>query len=162
MLGLGCCVLVASAAGQEYCVACTQPPAIYRCVIDGAKPGGHQPLPTLCVMAMTKEGSHAACSVKGGTVFDCNGPVKRVPWAAYNAGAAEPKPNAAAPAAKQPDGPPRTVEEMVKRANDKTAEQLKQANDKVKSQTEAVGQGAGEAARKTWACIASLFTRCGE
>ena len=141
-------------------MACTEPPAVYRCVIDGAKPGGRHPLQTLCVVAMTKEGRHAACSVKGGTVFDCNGPVKRVPWAAYNSGATEPI--ADAPAAEKGDQPPRTVEEALKRANDKTAEQLKQANEKIKSQAQSVGQGVGEAAKKTWACISSLFTRCGE
>jgi hypothetical protein len=160
MLGLGCCLLTVPAAGQEYCVACTQPPAVYRCVIDGAKPGGRHPLQTLCVIAMTKEGGHAACSVKGGTVFDCNGPIKRVLWAAHNAGTAEPA--APAPAAKTADEPPRTVEEAVKRANAKTAEQLKHANEKITGQAESVGQGFGEASRKTWTCISSLFTRCGQ
>lgn len=160
-LGLGGCALAADATAQEYCVACTEPPAVYRCVVDGAKPGGRHPLQMLCVIAMTKEGRHAACSVKGGTVFDCNGPVKRVPWAAYNT-AVEPTPEAPPPAAKAPGEPPQTVEEMVRRANEKTAEQLRQANEKIKDQAESVGQGLGEATRKTWACISSLFTRCGE
>jgi hypothetical protein len=153
--------MLAEARGQEYCVACKEPPAVYRCVIEGARPGGRQPLQALCVEAMTKEGPHAACGVKGGTVFDCDGPVRRVPWAAPNAAA---KPAAEAPPApaKAPDGPPRTVEEMVKRANPKTAEQPKEANEKAKSQPEALGRGLGEATRKTWQCLSSLFTRCGE
>jgi len=138
-LGLGFCALIARAEGQEFCVACTEPPAVYRCVIEGARPGGRHPLQMLCVIAMTKEGRHAACSVKGGTVFDCNGPVKRVPWAAYNAAAAEPVPDAP-PAAKTSAEPPRTVEEMVKRAN---------------------SQGV-EGASRTWRCISSFFTRCGQ
>lgn len=162
VLGLGCCGLImAEAQGQEYCVACKEPPAVYRCVIEGAHPGGRQPLQALCVEAMTKQGRHAACGVKGGTVFECDGPVRRVPWAAHNAAAkpvGEPPP---APA-KAPDEPPRTVEEMMKRANAKTAEQLKEANEKAKPEAQALGRGFGEATRKTWQCLSSLFTRCGE
>ena len=56
--------LMARAEAQEYCVACTGPSAVYRCIIEGAKPGGSQPLQTLCVTAMTKEGQHAPCNVK--------------------------------------------------------------------------------------------------
>jgi hypothetical protein len=141
-------------AAQEYCVACTEPAAVYRCVVDGAKPGGSQPLQVLCITAMAKEGKHATCGVKGGTVFDCDGPVKRVPWAAYN----EPGPgqepaapaaakSAAKPADKDPNAPPQTVQEMARRANEKTAEQAK---------------ALGNATQKTWRCIASLFTRCGD
>jgi hypothetical protein len=162
VLGLGCCgVTIPQAAAQEYCVACKEPPAVYRCVIEGARPGGRQPLHKLCADAMAKEGRHAACDVKGGTVFDCNGPIKRVPWAAYN-GAANPVAEAPPSPAKAPEGPPRTVEEMVKRANAKAAEQLKEANEKVKSQAQALGHSLGEATRKTWQCLSSLFTRCGE
>jgi hypothetical protein len=160
--GLGCCgVTIAQAEGQEYCVACTEPSAVYRCVIEGARPGGRQPLQMLCLVAMTKEGHHAACSVSTGTVFDCNGPVKRVPWAAYNA-AAEPAPDPAPAAAKDPNEPPRTVEEAIKRANEKTAEQIREANEKMKNQAQALGQGLSDATRKTWRCLSSLFTRCGE
>src|SRR5262245_28196137 len=108
----------------------------------------------LCITAMAKEGQHATCGVKGGTVFDCNGQVKRVPWAAYN----DPSPvqdqakaPAAPPPAKDANEPPATVEEMAKRANQKTAEQAK-----------ALGQSVGDATKKTWNCIASLFTRCGQ
>jgi hypothetical protein len=162
VLGFSICGLAAGAEAQEYCVACTEPPAVYRCVIEGARPGGRHPLQKLCVIAMTKEGRHAACSVKGGTVFDCSGPVKRVPWAAYNT-AVEPAPAAPPRAAKAPPGePPRTVEEMVRRSNEKTAEQLRQANEKIGQDTQSVGQGLGAATRKTWACISSLFTRCGD
>lgn len=142
-------------SAQEYCVACTEPTAVYRCVIEGARPGGSQPLQMLCITAMAKEGRHATCGVKGGTVFDCDGPVKRVPWAAYNdPGPGEREPAKAPPAqaaAKDPKQPPETVEEMARRANEKTAEQAK-----------AFGQTVGDATKKTWRCIASLFTRCGD
>jgi hypothetical protein len=151
--GAAAVVLAGQAAAQEYCVACVEPPAIYRCVIDGAQPGGRQPLQTLCVTAMTKEGRHAGCSLKGGTVFDCNGPVKRVSWAAYNAlpAAAPPPVRKQEPIKQDPAAPPKTVEEMAKRAGDNTADQAK-----------SFGQTVGDTGKKTWRCIASLFTRCGE
>jgi hypothetical protein len=160
--------LVASADAQEYCVTCSAPTATYRCVIEGARPGGKQPLQTLCVTAMTKEGSHAACSVKGGTVFDCKGPVKRVSWAAYNdPGAKEaaqepPKPRPAQSTAPDPNQPPRTVEEMAKRASKKTAEQIEKTGENVKDQVDTLGQKMSDSTKKTWTCIASLFTRCTE
>lgn len=164
------CALTARAEAQEYCVACTGPPAIYRCIIEGARPGGNLPLQTLCTTAMAKEGRHAACNVKGGTVFDCTGPVKRVPWAAYNAPApkgaakeASKLPASETPApADDPNQPPRTVEEMAKRANQKTAEQMKKANEDMKDQVETFGDKVGDSTKKTWRCISSLFTHCTE
>ncbi|MBX9592577.1 MAG: hypothetical protein K2X43_25090 [Hyphomonadaceae bacterium] len=156
------CVLTARAEAQEYCVACTGPTALYRCIIEGARPGGSQPLQTLCATAMAKEGQHAACSVKGGTVFECTGPVKRVPWANYNptapkAPGQEAAPKAQAPAT-DPNQPPKTIEEMAKRANQQTAEQIKKANEDVKGQVDAFNT----TTKKTWQCITSLFTRCNE
>lgn len=159
------------AAAQEYCVACTEPNAVYRCSIDGARPGGGQSLQMLCVTTMAKEGGHATCSVKGGTVFDCNGPLKRIPWVA----AATPdqpeqaqrqavplQPEVAAPQPQPPikQGPPETVVEMAKRANEKTAEQIKQAGENVKDTVKSTGRAIGNASKKTWDCVASFFTRC--
>lgn len=162
--------LAAPASAQEYCVSCTGPPSVYRCIIEGAKPGGKQPLQTLCVTAMIKEGKHSSCALKGGTVFDCNGPIKRVPWAAYNEPGPKgsvpepPKPQASQPKApaSDPDQPPSTIEEMAKRANQKTAEQLKKANEDMKDQVESFGDKVGDSTKKTWRCISSLFTRCTE
>ena len=54
------------------------------------------------------------------------------------------------------------VVELWRVANAKTAEQLKEANEKAKREAQALGRGLGEAARKTWQCLSSLFTRCGE
>jgi hypothetical protein len=150
--------LVGRVAAQEYCVACTEPTAVYRCVIDGARPGGNQPLQMLCLTAMAKEGQHGTCSVKSGTVFDCNGPVKRVPWAAAQELAPQPKTATSPPA--DTSQPPQTVQEMAKRANDKTVEQIKKTNDNLKQGAQSLGDKVGDATKKTWRCISSLFTRC--
>jgi hypothetical protein len=116
----------------------------------------------LCLVAMTREGGHNACSVRGGTVFECDGPVRRVPWAAYNVGPKGEAPGPAPAAARDPEeGPPRTVAEMLARANANTAEQLRQANETVKNQAQALGKGIDDAGKKTWRCLSSLFSRCG-
>ena len=48
--------------------------------------------------------------------------------------------------------------DLAKQANEKTAEQMKKAGDFVKQAGELVKQ----ATKKTWDCVFSLFTRCGE
>ena len=50
---------------------------------------------------------------------------------------------------------------MAKRANEKTAEQFKKANEDIKDRPNARPE-VGDATKKTWRCIASLFTRCTE
>src|SRR5438105_14470922 len=106
LFGVGLGSLVMSAAGQaaaqEYCVACSEPHGLYRCVIDGAQPRGGQSLQMLCVTALAKEGRHATCSVKRATVFECDGAVKHIPWAALDSGpqAETPQPLAIQPAPK--------------------------------------------------------------
>lgn len=159
-----------AARAQEYCVSCTGPEAVYRCAIDGAQPRGGQSLQMLCVTTMAKEGGHAACSVKGGTVFDCNGPLKRVPWASQSTSAPETAQPPAPPPPQQPavvqqppapEAPPKTVEEMARRANQKTADQMKKAGDTMKEGAKSVGDAIGSATKKTWDCMISLFTKCG-
>jgi hypothetical protein len=181
LLALPAWALPAASGAQEYCVSCSEPKALYRCVIDGAQPQGGQPLQMLCVTAMAKAGGHATCSVKRGTVFDCDGPVKRVPWSAMNAPpAAAPVPPPPAPAAAEqplalpagaqaepavatkPDAqePPQTVVEMAKRANQQTADQMKKAGENITQGAKSMGDAVGNAAKKTLDCMTSLFTRC--
>lgn len=152
-LGCAAAVLLASsgARAQEYCVACSEPSAIYRCVIDNAQPGGAQPLQVLCITAMAKAGGHGQCAIKRGTVFDCTGPVKRVPWT----GAAGETPAPLAPpkppeqTASDPKEPPKTVQELADRANKQTSEDVKKAGETLKDN-----------AKKTFECVTSLFFKC--
>ena len=158
---LGLCLWVLPASAQEYCVSCTEPDAVYRCVLEGARPGGAQPLPVQCVTAMAKAGGHATCSIKKGTVFDCGGPVKRVPWAA--AGEETPAP-LAEPKAKtepaDPSAPPKTVLEMTDRASKKAATDMKKAGETVKEGAKTIGDDISTGAKKTWNCLSSLFFKC--
>jgi hypothetical protein len=175
------CSLASRAAAQEYCVACSEPSALYRCIIEGAQPGGSQSLTMLCVTTMAKQGGHATCGVKRGTVFDCNGVIKRIPWSPSDArgpDAAQPLPWANPPAARpeptatpqptlpsfaprrqpppDPNEPPQTVLEMAKRANDDTVKQMKKAGETV----EKAGETMKQATKKTWDCVVSFFTKC--
>jgi hypothetical protein len=167
------CLLASGAGAQEYCVSCTGPDALYRCVIDNAQPGGGQPLQMLCITTMAKQGGHATCAVKRGTVFQCDGAVKRIPWAALTApqpaepghappsgtqpaarpetatAPAPPPGPASQPAESRHEPPPDTMLDLAKRANEDTAKQVRKAGETMK-----------EATRKTWDCVASLFTRC--
>ena len=155
--GLGSLVMAVAgqAAAQEYCVACSEPNGLYRCVIDGAQPRGGQSLQMLCVTAMAKDGKHATCSVKRATVFECDGAVKHVPWAALEIGQ---QPEAALPPPVQPapNAPPQTMVDLAKQANEKTAEQVQKAGQSVKQ----AGETVKEATKKTWDCVFSFFTRC--
>jgi hypothetical protein len=153
------------ALAQEYCVACSEPNGLYRCIIEGAKPRGGQSLQMLCVTAMAKEGGHATCSVKRGTVFDCDGTIKRVPWAAIDTGPQQEtaKPEATQPAPASPTKvepaagpgpapeapPPQTMVDLAKQANEKATAQMKKA-----------GESIQETSKKTWNCVFSFFTRC--
>jgi hypothetical protein len=152
---LGALASRTAAEAQEFCVACTEPTAVYRCVIDGARPGGGQSLQMLCVTTMAREGKHATCGIKRGTVFDCDGPVKRVPWSGTELPVETPGTATAADKPEpDPNEPPRTIVEMVKRANDKTAGET--AKDPIKSTGEAIG----DATKKSWNCLTSLFKDC--
>ena len=166
-LGLGALAALATAPAraQEYCVSCSEPAGLYRCVIEGAQPRGGQSLQMLCVTAMAKEGGHATCSVKRGTIFDCDATVKRIPWAAIESAppvdTAQPPPApaaqpAAAPVGPAPDAPPQTMVDLAKQANEKTAEQVQKAGQSVKQ----AGETVKEATKKTWDCVFSFFTRC--
>ena len=159
--GLGFAVFVGALMGQaqaqEYCVACTEPTAVYRCVIEGARPGGGQPLQMLCVTAMAREGRHATCGIKRGTVFDCDGPVKRVPWSSTELQVETPGATATADRPEpDPNEPPRTLVEMARRAN----EQSKKANDDAKESFKSTGEAIGNATKKSWTCLTSLFKDC--
>ncbi|MGE3063998.1 MAG: hypothetical protein AB7K67_00275 [Hyphomicrobiaceae bacterium] len=157
-------VLARPASAQEYCISCSGPETIYRCIIDGARPGGRQPLQMLCVTTMAKQGGHASCSVKSGTVFDCNGSVRHIPFEAAQGDQVPPVQTAPTGAPAKPTtgpaGEPRTIVDMAKRANKATEEQIQEAGDDVKTSVKSTGDAIKGAAKKTWSCVTSLFFKC--
>ena len=156
MIAIG---LADAAATQEYCVACSQPNAVYRCVIVTARPGLASSLQMSCITSLAKAGGHGQCSVQRGvTVFECDGPVKKVALdQADGPVLLETQPVAAAPVASSvSDEPPATVAEAAKRAKVATDRQFKETGEQL--------QKAGEATesffKKAFTCIGSMFTRC--
>ena len=176
-----------SAAAQEYCVACTGPDAVYRCVVEQAAPTG-MTLKLLCIGTLAREGRHGSCAVKGGTVFDCNGPVRRIdartaaqnlvkaPVAPGPAGSTSapgaptgPQPGVPAPPVDAPGqalpgslpGAPPPREPKKAGAPPQTVEQV--AKDMSRTSGETLGKAGNAIAggtAKAWGCIASLFQSC--
>lgn len=64
-------------AAQEYCVSCAVPKALYRCVLENAVPTGI-PLKSICTETLKRQGGHAKCAVRPGTIFDCDAPIRRI------------------------------------------------------------------------------------
>lgn len=168
-------LLLAPVAAQEYCVACTGPDAVYRCVIDQAVPTG-MPLKMLCISTLARDGAHATCAVRSGTVFDCSGPVRRIDARAPTAPGKDDRATVTAPAAgpapAQAAAPPATAAQALKEtqprpgakaatADPQTVEAL--AKQMSKSSSDALGN-AGDAiagsTKKAWGCVTSFFKSC--
>lgn len=145
-----------SARAQEYCVSCAEPNAVYRCVLTDARPGLGQSLQVACLTALAKDGRHTQCSVKRGvTVFECDGPVKRVSVADQPDQSAVVAPSPAA--ASDPNAPPKTVLEAAQRAKQASDAQMRKAGENMKE----AGDATAGFFKRTLTCIGSLFTRCG-
>jgi hypothetical protein len=145
------------AAAQEYCVACTEPGALYRCVIDGARPGAAPSLQALCISALAKGGSHATCAIRRDLgVIDCNGAIKRVS-ATVDGGLIVPEAPPATTAQDTQQGPPKTVAEMLKRAKAESDREWSETGDQLKISSDK----AGAFFKKSWQCLTSLFGTCG-
>ena len=167
---LACTVATAlPALSQEYCVACTEPDKLYRCVIDGARPGASSSLQLLCISALAKEGPHTTCTVRRGvTVIDCNGPIKHVsipteevpasPSAVSPPAAPSPTSPPADQKADATQGDPKTVAEMLRRAKEQSDRDWAKTNATMKSNNEKVGSFF----KKSWDCLSSLFSRCND
>ena len=135
-----CVAMASEATAQEYCVVCAQPQATYRCVIGDARLAGGQPLQGFCVSTLAKDGGHQGCRIQPGTVFDCDGPIKRVATA---------PPGPATPAQPQDKAAPATMDRLAKDVVRSSGEQA-----------EKTGETIGGGAKKAWTCLLSFFTSC--
>lgn len=171
-----------SVRAESYCVACFSPDAIYRCVIANASESA-LPDPrnqVQCIKQLAKSGSHARCSVERFSTTGCNGPERIIsPSTAAlpltpppPAEGQETSPGADAEPLPQEDvqtpaGPPQTVEELAKTTVESTKKGLGEVGSSVKSTTEKAGEkiedagsAIGNAAKKSWHCLTSLFSDC--
>lgn len=174
-----------SVRAESYCVACFGPDAIYRCAVADA-PAGAAPDPRnqiQCIKQLAKQGGHARCSVERFSTAGCNGPERvisptqdAVPLTPQPEVTASPTPEAvpesdgeASPVApaNKPAQPPQTVEELAKATVESTKKGLDDVGTSVKKTTEkageqigGVGSAIGNAAKKSWDCVTSLFSDC--
>lgn len=175
------------AMAQEYCVTCTGPDAAYRCLIGGEAPPAARSSrgQFLCITELAKAGGHASCSAARGQASPCPGetrtvmfsladpglggaPVETVapqpaapaaPGISYAPGAPpghDLAPVAVPPAAPAPaPAPPQDTGTTPPKQN--VVEDLASKTGKAVTDT---GEAVGNAVKKSWDCVASLFGKC--
>lgn len=178
---LAAVALPSGASAIEHCVVCAGPDAVYRCRIDTVATGRREAAAQLvCITTLAQDGGHQSCSVRRAASEVCPGPLRLVALPDGGAGGdvAEPASqgagSGAAPATtmaprpvEEQKGSAQTVEALAKDAAQGSGAAVKSAGEAVSDTTKAAGQqieklgGAiSGAAKKTWGCIASLFSDC--
>jgi hypothetical protein len=147
----GTCLLSISSGtcAQEFCVSCMQPDAVYRCVIDNARPASGTPLQVLCLTRMSEYGKHASCAIKRVTVLDCDGQIVHI---------TTPPPSGDAGATTGPPGP--APEPKDRKKTDTLLGVMKEAGKTSKEQLDSAGAALGKGAKKSWDCVTSFFSKC--
>jgi hypothetical protein len=181
------CTLAAGAMAQEYCVTCTGPDASYRCLIGGDAPMAARASrgQFLCITEIAKAGGHASCSAARGQATPCPGETRTVMFPPGDPGGAplaetpaarpmQPAPPTAplaplAPAKEYAPAPLPPPDQQQAVPHDPQApgapEEAKPnaVENFAKKTGEAVtetGNAVGNAMKKTWNCVASLFGDC--
>jgi hypothetical protein len=145
------------------CVACNEPSAAYRCVIEdpaAAGQAGERALQFVCITELARRFGHGTCWVRRDLVPGCDANEQRVSVGAVLAGTPlPPAPLSEAPAApKAPVDPgvPQTMEEVARRTAQGSSEELKKAGNALKK----TGETVGDVFQAAVTCIVSLFQRC--
>jgi hypothetical protein len=167
-------VVIASdiASAQGVCVECREPDRNYRCSIKDAERvqgirGSAKAIEFLCIQEIARANGHQSCRAGTSYAGPCIGQAydidlsKAAPPDGDQAtkqpmpGAPDPEAPAsvAVPARK---GPPQTLEEVARETVSKSKEQISAADENMKK----AGDAVGGAVKKTWNCVASLFSRC--
>lgn len=167
LLAAACLPAGVARAQDAICVRCTGPEATYRCSLVDGPSRATKGAELLCITRLARDGHHDTCAVSRTAVTSCEGEERRIsptagtdPLAAppssppQVATPAEPASPPAVPPARapgQPDDPQpaRTVESLAKSVAKGSGEQISKA-----------GAAIGEAARKSWNCMTSLFKSC--
>ncbi len=154
------CLGIPSALGNSICVTCEGPAAVYSCSYapneNGSRPQKtNRALQFICIQDVARQYKHASCSVRRHELDVCNGQVHMMSPLAPQASPSQP--NAPVDAntsqipgvAKKKPREPKTVVEMAKQTARKTQKQIDKSAKTV-----------SKAARSTWRCISSLFSKC--
>ncbi len=158
-----------SAAAQNVCVECRDPERSYRCSVKDADKaqnvrGIGRALEYVCITEIARAGNHQSCRVSTGYSGPCIGHPHEIDLAklgaeppAQNAEQAAPPGQAgAAPQATPVKGPPQTLDELARETFAKSKEQISAADEKMRK----AGDAVGGSLKRTWDCVASMFSRC--
>lgn len=174
--------VISPAIGTELCVVCAEPAMSYRCALEGDAATGPVPagLQLLCVKELATRGGHKSCSVdRARTVETCNAalvtlarpagepPASLAIAPAATAPGAEPTVPGPAPFEPAANAPPATLEALAKDAAEQSKKDWETSQAKLKETTATAGQkieqagnAVGNAVKKSWDCVLSLFARC--
>lgn len=174
--------IVGGALAEGYCIACQEPDATYRCVIEGASGGapGDPRNQIACVKDLAKAGGHKRCSVERFSTDFCRGELRTIANSAAGlsaqpasgaAPATGPQPALSVPAGgsgavpvdpdlmtagpKQVESKPAEPTEPVT-ISDLTADTAEAA----KQSLDSAGAAIGNTAKKSWDCVTSIFSDC--
>ena len=149
-----------SSLANSVCVRCEGPVGVYSCSYAPG-PSGRIPrksdraLKFSCIQDVARQYQHASCSVLREQLGVCNGQVHMMSPGAPLATTSEPTPQSDVGAGKESavaqnkQREPKTVVDMAKRTARNTQEQFDKSAKTV-----------SKAARSTWRCISSLFSKC--
>ncbi|MDO9382646.1 MAG: hypothetical protein Q7T86_07245 [Hyphomicrobiaceae bacterium] len=175
-LALAILLLVAAqpAKSSEYCVVCYTPDARYRCMTnDGREGQGTDQRAWLqCITQLARSGNHESCSIDKASAAPCLGVVKQIDLATMD----EPRPvEPASPQQLRPQAPgqqamPAGGEPAALPPADHSRPGGEPAApapanepglmEKSKENLEKAGGAIGDAAKKSWECMSSLFKKC--
>ncbi|MDX2307285.1 MAG: hypothetical protein NW216_03500 [Hyphomicrobium sp.] len=188
--GLAAIVAASGADAEGYCIACEAPDAIYRCVVAGTPAGSPPDPRNqiLCVKELAKAGAHARCSVERFTTENCKGEVRTIanaaesnptvvgtptPPAGTNGEGADlpleaPSGGGGTAVRVDPDLTAATDGASEGQAEQKVEEKkpatvvdiAKETAEATKEGIDGTGKAIGDAAKKTWDCLKSLFGDC--
>lgn len=160
-------------AAQAICVDCAEPERNYKCTVKDAERvqnvrGIGKGLEFLCISEIARTNGHRTCRVNTTFSGPCIGQTFEIDLTRSGTDSAgvAPKPGEmptdGAPAAPAPaavpvkKGPPQTVEELAKETVAKSKEQFSAVDEKMRE----AGSAVGNAVKKSWNCLSSLFKGC--
>lgn len=160
----------APAVASEYCVVCYSPDARYRCMTnDGRQGAGTDQRDWMqCISQIAKSGKHDSCSIDKSSTAPCLGVVSFVDTGSMD----DALPGAATPAGQQPvaAGPAKDSAAGVTAQSAPAGEPQPLPPggsgdepglmEKSKQSMEKAGSAIGDAAKKSWDCMSSLFKKC--
>ena len=153
LLGLDCHPAL-SQSHTEICVRCAQPDQTYRCAIPAEDRGFSDVTrrQLQCVTQIARSYGHASCSVRTAGTGPCEGILEIL---AGNGAAT-------APISRQPaqQGGPTQPSLAETAPAQSSASPSQQAPGGAPSVLEKTGKAIEGAARDTWTCVTSMFTRC--